>query len=278
MPYARSGGTTIYYEVSGDGGPPLVLIRGFASSLHTWNGVDAELARDHAMVVLDNRGAGRSDVPKGKYTTATMADDVARVLDATGLDSAHVLGTSLGGMIAQELALRHPDRVRSLVLAATTAGRAGGMALRKRGVLTLAVASLLPAMLRRCMISLATLSHRARSDRAKNGRPHSSPPPDSRAPLNGMIGQAWAIFGHRTFDRVVEISAPTLVIHGTCDNLIHWQHARILADLIPAARLELWSGAGHDLATEAPQRLALTVRQHVHDMEPSRIRAGVRAD
>lgn len=269
MPFARCDQSTIYYEVRGTSGPPLVLIRGFASSLHTWNGVDAELARDHVTVLLDNRGVGRSDVPKGTYTTATMADDVARVLDAAGLGSAHVLGTSLGGMIAQEFALRHPERVRSLVLAATTAGRVGGLALRKRGVLAIALASLLPARLRSRMATVATLSHRARRERASNGRRRPKPLSQSRTPLDGLIGQALAIIGHHTGDRIAQISAPTLVIHGTSDNLIHWQHAEILAGVIPAARLELWSGAGHDLATEAPQRLALSVRQHVGEHGPA---------
>jgi pimeloyl-ACP methyl ester carboxylesterase len=269
MPYARCGQTTIYYEVRGTSGPPLVLIRGFASSLHTWNGVDAELARDHVTVVLDNRGVGRSDVPKGRYTTATMADDVTRVLDAAGLGPVHVLGTSLGGMIAQQLALRHPTRVRSLVLAATTAGRAGGIALRKRGVLAIALASLLPAKLRSRMATVATMSHRARRDWVRNGCRQPNPLPQSRTPLDGLIGQVFAIIGHHTCDRIAQISAPTLVIHGTADNLIHWQHAQILAGLIPAARLELWSGAGHDLAVEAPRRLALSVRQHVGEHGPA---------
>src|SRR5438094_194527 len=106
MPYVRSNGANIYFETRGSTGPPLILIRGFASTSRSWNGVDHNLAKDHRTVVLDNRGVGRSSTPSGTYSTARMADDVAAVMSAAGIESAHVLGTSLGGMIAQELALR----------------------------------------------------------------------------------------------------------------------------------------------------------------------------
>ena len=201
-----------------------------------------------------------------------MADDVVRVLDAIRLDAAHVLGTSLGGMIAQELALRHPACVRSLVLAATTAGQAGAMPLRKRGLLVLALSSLLPKKLRTRLRPLATLSHQARRACTRRSEPRRSTHAQNRVALDGLIGQAFAIFAHHTRTRVAQIAVPTLVVHGKADNLIHWQHARILADIIATARLELWPGVGHDLATEAPERLASRVRQHVHDVEqPSRI-------
>jgi pimeloyl-ACP methyl ester carboxylesterase len=266
MPYVRSGGARIYYEVGGRAGPPLVMIRGFASSIRSWNGVDHDLASDHLTVVFDNRGIGRSSSPSGTYSVAGMADDVIAVLDDAGLDSAHVMGTSLGGMIAQELALRCPQRVRSLTLAATTPGKKRGMALRPKSVLAIAAGVLLPAPLRSRLTALATLSADARRSHPALVEYRTGVLRKNPTPLAGLVGQAFAIFGHRAVDRLAAISIPTLVIHGDADNLIDHQNAERLAELIPRARLESWRGVGHDLATEAPSRLAESVRRHVQDV------------
>jgi pimeloyl-ACP methyl ester carboxylesterase len=266
MPHVRSRGASVYYEIRGRAGPPIVMVRGFASSIRSWNGVDHDLAADHVTVALDNRGIGRSSSPSGTYSVAVMAEDVLAVLNDAGVDSAHVMGTSLGGMIAQELALRHPRRVRSLTLAATTAGKKRGMTLRPKSVLVIAAASLMPAPLRSRLTALATLSAAARRTRPalvdyRTGVLRRNP-----TPLCGLIGQAFAIFGHRAGERLARINVPTLVIHGDADNLIDHQHAEHLAELIPTAQLESWRGVGHDLATEAPARLADSVRRHVQDV------------
>ena len=263
MPHVESNAAKIYYEVRGTGGPPLVLLRGFASPIETWNGVDHELAADHVTVVLDNRGTGRSTAPRGSYRVASMADDVAAVLHHAGLDSSHVVGTSLGGMIAQELAIRHPQRVRSLVLVATTPGKRGGFPLRARGVASLVLGTFMPRPIRMRLVRYATLSPDGRRARqaVDDVRPGAPAPP--RTLFRGLIGQASAIFAHDMTDRLDRIAVPTLVIHGGADNLIDYDHARQLASLIPAARFEFWEQAGHDLATEAPQRLAESVRRHV---------------
>jgi pimeloyl-ACP methyl ester carboxylesterase len=265
MPEVRSNGARIYYEVRGRSGPPLVLIRGFASSIRSWNGVDHDLAADHFAVVLDNRGIGRSSSPSGTYSVTGMAEDVLAVLDDAGLDSAHVMGTSLGGMIAQEVALRSPQRVRSLTLAATTPGKKRGMALRPKAVLAIAAGALLPAPLRSRLTALATLSPEARRSRPSLVEYRTGILRRNPTPLRGLVGQAFAIFGHRAVDRLTAIRVPTLVIHGDADKLIAHENAERLVELIPLARLESWSGVGHDLATEAPSRLAESVRRHVQD-------------
>jgi pimeloyl-ACP methyl ester carboxylesterase len=225
--------------------------------------VDHDLAADHLTIVLDNRGVGRSAGPAGTYTVAHMAADVVAVMGHAGLDSAHVLGTSLGGMIAQELVLRYPRRVRSLVLAATAAGSAHGTPITPRGMATLAAAALVPAPLRTHLTALATLAPAHRHKRLATPPTAMVKRRATSASLTGMIGQAFAIFGHRAADRLAQIAVPTLVIHGECDALIDPSHARSLADLIPTARLESWPDTGHDLATEDPRRLADSVRRHV---------------
>lgn len=268
MPFVRSIGATIYYEVRGTSGPPIVLIRGFASPIETWNGVDEDLSADHTVIVLDNRGVGRSSCPRGVYRATEMADDAMAVLGDVGIDSAHVLGTSLGGMIAQELALRHPTRVRSLVLGATTAGRGNGRALRPGGVAALSLAVFMPRPIKANLAAWATLSPGARAERLRSmhsaGRPLRRPAlPPQPTTLRGLIGQAWAVFSHQVRDRLNDITVPSLIIHGAADNLVDPNHATQLAMRIPTSRLEIWPSVGHDLATESPLLLANTVREHV---------------
>ena len=266
MPYASSGNAEIYYEVQGEGGPPVILIRGFGNTLLTWYGIDSDLARDHLIVVLDNRGVGRSSSPCGSYNMSTMADDVAAVIRAARLEPAHVLGTSLGGMIAQELAVRHSRLVRSMVLAATTAGGTVGIPLRRRSVLTLALSTVLPARLRSSVAGWATLSRQARRSRPELVGCRANGIRAGRTSLAGLVGQAGAVFTHQTGTRLRGVSIPTLVVHGEADRLIDRRNAEILAQLIPQSRLQLWPDCGHDLAAEVPQLLAQTVRQHIREV------------
>src|SRR4051812_6158418 len=108
-------GVSIYYEVHGAGGDPLLLLMGLGVDAHGWEMQLAAMAERHRVVLVDNRGVGRSDKPRGPYTTALLAEDALGALDAAGVHRAHVVGLSMGGMIAQELALAHPDRVGALV-------------------------------------------------------------------------------------------------------------------------------------------------------------------
>ncbi len=265
MPWIRSGRAQIYFETKGGNGPPLVLIRGFASTIESWNGIAEDLARDHRIVLLDNRGVGRSSTPAGTYSVAVMADDVAAVLNATGIASAHVVGTSMGGMIAQELAIAHPGRVRSLVLAGTSCGGSHAFPLCTRGVLAIALAAALPPRLRARVSSFATLSPNARRTRPELIEHRAELLSASMTPVVGLVGQAFAVFRHATAPRLGRIRVPTLVIHGESDNLIDCRNADVLGRLIRCGRVELWPNVGHDLATEAPELMARRVRDHVRD-------------
>src|SRR2546425_3248297 len=120
MPKVRVNGIQIFYEEAGRG-EPLILIMGFGADHLAWAFQVRALAARYRVVTFDNRGAGQSDAPEPPYTIHTMADDTAGLMDALGLESAHVVGASMGGMIAQELALAHPARVRSVHLACTAA-------------------------------------------------------------------------------------------------------------------------------------------------------------
>src|SRR3954469_11914440 len=120
MPTATVNGIDLYYEVSGEG-PPLLLITGLSGNTLGWAMLEPTLAEHFQVIAFDNRGAGRSAAPPGPYTTREMADDAVGLLDHLGIERTHVLGLSMGGMIAQELALAHPTRVDRLVLFATYA-------------------------------------------------------------------------------------------------------------------------------------------------------------
>src|ERR1044072_1532546 len=121
MPHTARDAVTLYWETHGTG-DPLLLIMGLGVTLEGWNRLGPALAQHYQTILFDNRGTGRSDTPPGPYSIPDMAADAAAVLDAAAIDRAHVFGISMGGMIAQEFALRYPDRVRSLILGCTACG------------------------------------------------------------------------------------------------------------------------------------------------------------
>src|SRR5271168_389948 len=121
MPFVENQGAKIHWDEQGQG-PPVLLIMGLGYPSCMWHRTQPVLAEQYQTIALDNRGVGRSDVPPGPYPIALMASDAAAVLDAAGIESAHVFGVSMGGMIAQEFTLQYPARVRSLVLGCTAAG------------------------------------------------------------------------------------------------------------------------------------------------------------
>jgi 3-oxoadipate enol-lactonase len=121
MPFAENQGTRIYWEEEGRG-VPVLLIMGLGLPSYLWHRTRPLIAKQYRAITLDNRGVGRSDVPAGPYPISLMASDAAAVLDAAGAERVHVLGISMGGMIAQEFALQHPERVQSLILGCTTSG------------------------------------------------------------------------------------------------------------------------------------------------------------
>lgn len=234
-------------------GAPVVLIHGLGYARWGWEPVANLLAERFELVLLDNRGIGASDAPPGPYTTAEMAGDALSVLDEAGLESAHVVGTSLGGMIAQELALTRPERVDRLVLVCTTPGGQNAAPMPETTVRLLAEGpSLEPLVALRRFVENALapdppeeLVERILAHRLATAQPLAAWSAQAAA---GLAFDAWA--------RLDALRTPTLIVHGTEDVVVDPANADLLAGRIHGARVERFEGCGHLLFWEEPARFA----------------------
>lgn len=243
----------IAYEATGSG-PPLLLVQGLGYARWGWEPIVRPLAASYRVITFDNRGIGDSDAPPGPYDTAAMAADAVRVLDALGVRRAHVMGASLGGMIAQMVALDHPDRVDRLVLACTTPGGADAHPLPEATLALIRAAAGLPpeeAVRRFTANALATTGPLDDLVARRLARPQD--------PV-AWQAQSAASLGHDIGARLGEIRAPTLVLHGTADRVVDPRNAALLAARLPDARLEWLPGLGHLFFWEDPARTVALVR------------------
>jgi len=249
--FADANGARLYYEVYGKG-EPLLLIMGLGANHLAWSAQVPVYAREFEVIVFDNRGTGRSDLPEGvDVTIPLMADDTAALLDALNVDSAHVYGVSMGGMIAQELALRHPEKVRSLILGATSPGGPHAVAPEPEALSALtgranAADQAVSAGLLDVLFSPGYVSEHG-AELLERFQGNADYPPTSP---EAFVAQLGASARHNTYDRLPDIAAPTLILHGTDDPLLPVGNGRILAERIPGARLVVFEGARHGYMIE----------------------------
>jgi 3-oxoadipate enol-lactonase len=240
-------------------GTPVLLIHGLGYARWGWEPVLPALAERFDVIVFDNRGIGESDAPPGPYTVAEMAADAVHVLDEADIERAHVVGTSLGGMVAQELALSYPDRVDRLVLACTTPGgpKAHPMPQVTVDLLT-AAASLEPAVALRRFVenALAPTTVAQRPEIVERILQHRLA--TAQDPV-AWAAQAAAGAAFDGYDRLASVTAPTLVQHGTEDVVVDPRNADLLVRLVPDARVELFPGTGHLYFWEEPERFVASV-------------------
>jgi 3-oxoadipate enol-lactonase len=250
---AENSGVGIAFETHGHG-PPLLLVQGLGYGGRGWGPAIEQLAKSFLVVSFDNRGFGASDAPPGPYTVAELASDAAAVLEAAGIERAHVMGASLGGMTAQELALAASERVERLVLVSTTPGGLASYPMpAPTARLMLEAASLDPDVaLRRFVENALGADGRGREELVERILAYRRANPPDRA---GWEAQAAAGAAFDAFDRVREIQAETLVVHGMEDAVVDPRNARLLAERIPRARLELLEGCGHLPFWEQPEHL-----------------------
>jgi pimeloyl-ACP methyl ester carboxylesterase len=244
------GGARIHYETFGEKGPVIVLIQGLGLSSTFWFDLPQRLVAatpPYRVVVLDNRGVGRSDRPRGVYRMDQMADDVAAVLDAAKIERAYVVGISMGGMIAQHVALRHPKRVEGLVLMATTPGLPHGRPPSPRALATLLTLPL--ARKRDAGIALSRIllpkRHQARAREIMARWPAALAAEPTR-PLS-FFAQFGAVLRHSTGFRLRRIQCPTVVVTGADDILVPPVNSRVLAKKIRGATLEVLPDVAHGI-------------------------------
>jgi 3-oxoadipate enol-lactonase len=263
MTVVQVGEIELDYERSG-AGPPLLLIMGLSGTALSWGEPFlAQLRQDFDVIAYDHRGIGASSHLDGPITIREMAADAAGLLEALELDSAHVLGISMGGMIAQELALAHPERVRTLTLGCTYCGGPGSVRAAEE-----VWARVIGAgrsgdreLVLRTMWEINVSAEFAADETERQAFVERAL--GRRVAVEVIEQQARAAAAHDTSSRLGEIELPTLVIHGTEDQMIPVSNGHMIAQLIPGAPLEILDGVGHMFFLERPERSAELLRAHV---------------
>jgi 3-oxoadipate enol-lactonase len=262
VPKVEVPGTELNYERAG-AGEPLLLIQGMSGNHLAWGRpFSSLLEQSFEVIAFDNRGIGLSRAATEAFSIAEMAADTLALLDALELESAHVLGISMGGMIAQELALAEPARLRSLTLGCTYCGGPGSQLMDPADFqgLVEAMASGDRQRVYRAMYEL-NLSPGFRADEGhfEEFVKMAEALPAARETIGFQVQ---AIAAHDTSGRLPQIDLPTLVVHGTVDRVLGYPNGPLVASLIPGARLETLEGVGHMFWWEQPDRAAELVREH----------------
>ena len=261
MPTIMAGEISLEYYVEGDG-PPLLLIRGFTADCSNWGDRFLRpLQERFTCIRFSNRGTGLSDKPAEPTTIGQMADDAVALLDALDIERAHVFGVSMGGMIAQEIALNYADRVNGLVLGCTTPGGENAV---DAGPDVMALITPAPGL--------------SPDDQVRKARPAIVSPEfiDSDeefleemlrlslvnpTPLATVVQQMAAIREFDTFDRLPQVETPTLVIHGDADRLLPHENGVLIAGQIAGAEMKTIAGAGHVFFWEKPTESAEAISE-----------------
>jgi 3-oxoadipate enol-lactonase len=256
MPHADVAGRRIHYIEPGDG-RPLLCIQGMSGTHVSWGEpfLAALRARGLAPLAYDHRSTGRSDRADEPFTLGDLAEDALGLLDALGHDRIDVLGISMGGMVAQELALRHPQRVRSLVLGCTYAGGPEG-ALAGPDVQQLLGEALMSGDRERALRAGFEVNLSKRFATEANWPAFREMATTLPVAVSVIGRQAQAIGRHDTSARLAELAMPVLVVHGEEDRMLPVANGRAIAAAIPGARLEVLEGVGHLFWWEEPERSA----------------------
>lgn len=262
MALVKAGDIELSYERGGSG-PPLLLVMGMSGTMAHWGEpLLDELRRDFDTIVYDHRDIGESSKTGQPFTIAELAQDAAALLSALQIDSAHVMGISMGGMVAQELALAHPERVRALVLGCTYCGGQGSL-LASEDVLRRLAEGMASGDRERAIRTAweVNVSERFAAEEDAYAR-FLAAGMRYGVPVPVIMEQMRAIAVHDTSERLGGLSAPTLVVHGTLDQMLPVENGRMIAERIPGARLEVFQDVGHLFFWEQPQRSAELLREH----------------
>ncbi|NTV02856.1 MAG: alpha/beta fold hydrolase [Chlorobiaceae bacterium] len=262
MPLLKTNGIDIAYDILGSG-EPLLLIGGFGMTREFWGTLPAALAERFRVIVYDNRGSGESTLPAEPFSIADMAEDAAGIMDFLDIDSAHVFGVSMGGMIAQMLCARHPDRVRKAILGCTSHGGRHAIPappLTVKAFEAVANPGLTVEASARMLVPIL-FSDRFVESEKERVESYIRVSVEHALTRQCAIFQMEALMGFDAEGLLEQIRVPVLVVTGSEDRLIPPENSRLLAGKIPNARLEVISDAGHNFFFETPE----TVRSLIEE-------------
>ncbi|MCI0712342.1 MAG: 3-oxoadipate enol-lactonase [Chloroflexi bacterium] len=260
MQFATVNGLTLHYRVEG---PPstksLVFINSLGTDLCIWEGVVSQFAADHTIIRYDKPGHGLSDTPAGTYTVHHHAETLLALLDVLNISTAVFIGISMGGQVAQDIAIHHPDRVQALVLCDTAAKLGSSEAWNQRiaGVREKGMRGMAKAILDRWFAPSYAQQHRTDYAGYHNML--------VRMPDDGYISACKAIRDADMRDQVSNIQVPALVICGAEDAATPPDVVRGLADALPRSQFELIAGAGHLPCIEQPSAVASLIKNFLKD-------------
>jgi 3-oxoadipate enol-lactonase len=249
MPHMAVGVTRVHYEVHGSG-EPLLLITGLCGDLTSWKKALPLLDKEYNVITIDNRGAGKTEHPGLPFTMEDLADDASGLLTGLGIERAHVLGASMGGNVAQELTLRHPDQVCTLTLMSTYMRRPERSSVGIDAMINTvregaSIETFLTMMQAWCLTNAA---FRGRENVAQNDRRGARE--RDLLLVDGFARQKAALDNFDTHERVSAIKVPTLVIHGNEDIMVPYRFGEELASRIVGSKLVLLDGCGHMIAPD----------------------------
>jgi len=265
MPIAKVNDINMYYEIHGDGFPLLMII-GASADINWWGGwLYDRLSKEFKVIIFDNRGAGRTDKPDIPYSTKMMADDTVGLLNILKIERAHILGISLGGMIAQEIAINYPDIIEKLVLCSTSAGGSKYVPPSKEilNLLTSDEEFSPEEVVERTIPLLFTEEYIKNNPDLINESKISIG--KKSMPRFAFKRQFGAALSHSAGRRLKKLSIPTLVMHGKKDLLVPTKNAELLAGLIPNAKLQLFENTAHSLFTEETDKVLAALLDFLHN-------------
>jgi len=272
MPHLKVEGGTLAYGVRGEG-EPMIILRGLGRSMRHWLGFDIKLSKEFKVITMDPRGVGRSTAPAPwRMSVYDLADDVARVLDAVDVPAAHVMGVSLGGMIALAFGLRYPDRARSLSVINSSIAGCGTLRLSPRAIATLArgvVASrslqrnLAPLLVSEGYEDLARLVAKWERIEAVEG-----------VPRDAAAKQIIAALGFKVRADLGRIKTPTLVMYGEADRFVPPINSRMIHQSIAHSRLVALPGAGHEPTIDKASDVIAALMEFVQSTTATHVTVG----
>jgi pimeloyl-ACP methyl ester carboxylesterase len=259
MPKVKANDIEMYYEITGSG-DPLVLISGLGYGLWWWHKMIPTLAEHYRVIAFDNRGAGQTDKPAGPYNVAMLAADTAGLMDALEIDKAIVVGHSMGGYVAQELALTQPDLIRKLVLASTNFAGPNHIPITQEALAVIMNQAMDPMeyMRRGAAIACAPGFAEAFPEIVEEMAAYRATAPVPPAAYQAQLAVGMGLVSKEACfeDKLKTMQIPTIIFTGDSDKVVPPGNADLLAQVIPNSRVYVLENAGHHFAFDAPDRAA----------------------